>query len=48
MILLALLMPALMMALLFGMDALENHLFPCPAAADDVRTPAAYTAARIP
>jgi hypothetical protein len=38
-ILLALLVPALMMALLFGMDALETHLFPRPAAADDVNTP---------
>lgn len=35
MILLALLMPALMMAFLFAMDALENLLFPRPAATDD-------------
>ena len=40
MILLALLVPALMMALLFGMDALENLLFPSPAAADDGKTSA--------
>lgn len=38
MILLALLVPTLMMALLFAMDALEEHLFPRPAAA--VRPPA--------
>lgn len=38
-ILLALLVPALMMAFLFAMDALENLLFPRPTATDDV-TPA--------
>ncbi|MEU1003786.1 hypothetical protein [Streptomyces tibetensis] len=35
MILLALLVPALMMAFLFAMDALEDHLFPHPPAAED-------------
>jgi hypothetical protein len=39
-VLLALLVPALMMALLFGMDALENLLFPSPAVADDRKTSA--------
>jgi hypothetical protein len=39
-ILLALLVPALMMVLLFAMDAVEEHLFPRPSAADDV-SPAA-------
>ncbi|WP_010040436.1 MULTISPECIES: hypothetical protein [Streptomyces] len=37
MILLALLVPVLMMALLFAMDALEEHLFPRPPAADEVK-----------
>ncbi|MDQ0596142.1 hypothetical protein QF037_000487 [Streptomyces canus] len=36
MILLALLVPALMLALLFAMDALENLLFPRPTATHDV------------
>ncbi|MDL5205324.1 hypothetical protein [Streptomyces sp. ALI-76-A] len=35
MILLVLLMPALMMAFIFAMDALEDHLFPRPRATDD-------------
>ncbi len=48
MILLALLVPALMMALLFGMDALENLLFPRSAAADEVRTPAGDVPTRLP
>ncbi|KOG33051.1 membrane protein [Streptomyces resistomycificus] len=47
MILLALLVPALMMAFLFGMDALENLLFPRPAAADDVGTPTDDIQARL-
>ncbi|MCL7429793.1 hypothetical protein [Streptomyces sp. YS415] len=37
MTLLALLVPALMMAFLFAMDALENLLFPRTTATDDVR-----------
>ncbi|MFD3843435.1 hypothetical protein ACFWWC_45605 [Streptomyces sp. NPDC058642] len=36
MILLALLVPVLMMAFLFAMDALENLLFPRPTATPDV------------
>jgi hypothetical protein len=39
-ILLALLVPALMMALLVAMDAFEEHVFPRPTEADDV-SPAA-------
>jgi hypothetical protein len=39
-ILLALLIPALMMALLIAMDAFEEHFFPRPAEADDVSPPA--------
>ncbi|MFI6931630.1 hypothetical protein [Streptomyces sp. NPDC050287] len=40
MTLLALLVPALMMAFLLAMDALEDLLFPRPKAADDERTQA--------
>lgn len=40
MILLALLVPALMMAFLFAMDALEELLFPRLTAAGDVNSPA--------
>jgi hypothetical protein len=35
MLVLALLMPILMMAFLFALDALEDLLFPLPASADD-------------
>jgi hypothetical protein len=47
-ILLALLVPVLMMAFLFAMDALENLLFPRPTAEDDERTPADRTPTRSP
>lgn len=39
MILLALLVPVLMMGLLFGTSALEELLFPRPAADDSLPTP---------
>ncbi|MER7835302.1 hypothetical protein ABTY98_05165 [Streptomyces sp. NPDC096040] len=39
MILLALLLPAAMMALLFGITAYEEHLFPQPTASDDTSPP---------
>lgn len=48
MILLALLVPALMMAFLFAMDALENLLFPRPTAEDDERTSADARPMRSP
>ncbi|MDQ0578490.1 hypothetical protein QF030_000668 [Streptomyces rishiriensis] len=48
MILLALLVPALMLAFLCAMDALEDHLFPRPATADDARPPADDIPTRSP
>ncbi|MFD5271554.1 hypothetical protein [Streptomyces sp. NPDC058335] len=48
MILLALLVPALMMAFLFAMDALEDHLFPRPTTADDASPPADDIQTRSP
>jgi hypothetical protein len=47
-ILLALLVPALMMAFLFAMDAFEEHLFPRLTAADDVIPPADDIQTRSP
>jgi hypothetical protein len=39
-ILLALLIPAQILAFLCAMDAFEDHLFPRPTTADDARPPA--------
>ncbi len=48
MILLALLLPARMLAFLCAMDAFEDHLFPRPTTADDARRPADDIQTRSP
>jgi hypothetical protein len=45
-ILFALLMPVAMMALLFGLTALEERLFPQPSVTEDAGPPAAPSAER--